>query len=920
MSVVQQKMKVLFFGFIAVALSCATAFAQSAGSQPGLQAVKGIRIVRSNVHHDVSAPLRDLLRVNQAAVTSPLLEEEKEAEPVRPIPLRPGLPPPNGAEPVQQTMAFPAPAQFAPTAGTAFDGLGNATLGFTVHSAPPDTNGAVGLTQYVQWVNTSFAIFDKSTGALIAGPTLGSTLWAGFGGGCEMNNNGDPIAVYDKLANRWVLSQFSVTGGPPFLQCVAVSTTPDATGSYNRYSFTYSNFDDYPKMSTWPDAYYVTFNMFNGNTFLGADACAYDRNAMLSGQAATQVCFQQGNNVGPLLPSDLDGTLPPPSGSPNFMVTLDTTTSLALFKFHVDFAVPGNSTFTGPTSITVNSFTPLCNGGTCVPQPGVTQTLDSLGTRLMYRLAYRNFGDHESLVVNHSVAINANTSGGVRWYELQNPNGSVTEAQENIFAPNTDYRWMGSIAMDINGDIALGYSVSSSTTNPSLALTGRLVSDTINIMQAETTVISGTGVQNSASRALSRWGDYSAMQIDPSDDCTFWFTSEYMKTTGIFNWNTRIASYKFPSCGLRFVPVTPCRVADTRNANGPFGGPFLSGNSARGFTIPASACGIPSTAQAYSLNFTVVPKVKLAFLTAFPCGQPQPLASTLNSDGRIKAVAGIVPAGTDGSICTFVTDDTDLVLDIDGYFVPTSNASALAFFPMTPCRLVDTRGATGPLGGPSMAGNAARTFPILSSTCNVPAAAQAYSLNFTSVPKTAKLDFLTTWPAGQTQPLVSTLNASTGKVTANGAIVPAGTNGDVSVFVTDNSDLVMDINGYFAPPAAGGLSFHTLSPCRVVDTRNPPGSQPFNGMRNVNVNASGCGVPASAQAYVLNATVVPPGALGFLTLWPQGASQPLVSTLNAGDGVITSNIAIVPTTNGSVSAFVSDPSHLVLDISGYFAP
>jgi hypothetical protein len=538
----------------------------------------------------------------------------------------------------------------------------------------------------------------------------------------------------------------------------------------------------------------------------------------------------------------------------------------------------------------------------------------------MYRLAYRNFGDHQSLVVNHSVAINGNTSGGVRWYELQNPDGSVTEAQENIFAPNTDYRWMGSIAMDVNGDIALGYSVSSSSTNPSLALTGRLVSDTINIMQAETTVMSGTGVQNSASRALSRWGDYSAMQIDPSDDCTFWFTSEYMKTTGVFNWNTRIASYKFPSCGLRFVPVTPCRIADTRNPNGPFGGPFLSGGSSRGFVIPSSACGIPSTAQAYSLNFTVVPKAKLAFLTTFPCGQPLPLASTLNSDGRIKAVAGIVPAGTDGSICTFVTDDTDLILDINGYFVPASNASALAFFPVTPCRLVDTRGPTGALGGPSMIGNAARTFPILSSTCNVPGTAQAYSLNYTSVPKTAKLDFLTTWPAGQTQPLVSTLNASTGKVTANGAIVPAGTNGGVSVFVTDASDLVIDINGYFAPPGAGGLSFHNLPPCRVLDTRNPPGSQPFSGTLNVNVTASGCGLPASAQAYVLNATVVPPGALGFLTLWPQGGTQPLVSTLNAGDGAITSNLAIVPTTNGSVSAFPSDPTHLVLDISGYFAP
>lgn len=915
MSVVQQKVKVLFLGFIVVALSCAPVFAQSAGSQPGLQAVKGIRIVRSNVHHDVSAPLRDLLQINQASVTSPLLEEEKEAEPVRSIPLPSGLKAATEPDAAQQAMAFFTPAQLAPTAGLAFDGLGNATLGFTVSAAPPDTNGAAGLTQYVQWVNSSFAVFDKATGALLAGPTLGKTLWAGFGGGCQNNNNGDPIAVYDKLANRWVLSQFSVTGGPPFLQCVAVSTTPDAMGSYNRYSFTYSNFDDYPKMGVWPDAYYVTFNMFNGNTFVGPDACAYDRNAMLNGQTATQVCFQQGNTVGALLPSDVDGTLPPPSGSPNYLVTMGSN-ALGLFKFHVDFTTPANSTFAGPTVISVSPFTALCNGGgNCVPQPGTTQKLDSLADRLMYRLAYRNFGDHDSLVVNHSVA--TNNTGGVRWYELQNPNGSVTVAQQSTFSPNTDFRWMGSIAMDQSGDMALGYSVSSSTVNPSISLTGRLFSDTASTMQAETGVFAGSASQTTG---LSRWGDYSAMQVDPSDDCTFWFTTEYIKTTGTFKWNTRIASYKFPTCGLRFVPVTPCRVADTRNANGPFGGPFLSGNSARGFTIPASACSIPSTAQAYSLNFTVVPKAKLAFLTAFPCGQPQPLASTLNSDGRIKAVAGIVPAGTDGSICTFVTDDTDLVLDIDGYFVPTSNASALAFFPVTPCRLVDTRGATGPLGGPSMVGNAARTFPILSSTCNVPAAAQAYSLNFTSVPKTAKLDFLTTWPAGQTQPLVSTLNASTGKVTANGAIVPAGTNGDVSVFVTDNSDLVIDINGYFAPPAAGGLSFHTLSPCRVVDTRNPPGSQPFNGTLNVNVNSSGCGVPASAQAYVLNATVVPPGALGFLTLWPQGASQPLVSTLNAGDGAITSNMAIVPTTNGSVSAFVSDPSHLVLDIAGYFAP
>jgi hypothetical protein len=371
---------------------------------------------------------------------------------------------------------------------------------------------------------------------------------------------------------------------------------------------------------------------------------------------------------------------------------------------------------------------------------------------------------------------------------------------------------------------------------------------------------------------------------------------------------------------LHFIAVTPCRVADTRNPNGPFGGPFLSGGTSRGFTIPDSGCGIPTTAQAYSINATVVPKVKVGFLTMYPCGQSLPLASTLNSiDGRIKAGAALVPAGTNGAVCAYTTDDTDFVLDIDGYFVPATDASALAFYPLPPCRVVDTRGPTGALGGPALVGNATRNFPLLSSSCNIPVTAQAYSLNFTSVPN-GKLGFLTTWSAGQTQPLVSTLNAPTGAVTANAAIVPAGTNGDISVFVTDNSNLVIDINGYFAPMTTGGLSLFALKPCRVLDTRNPSGSPPFSGTINVNVAGSGCGSPANAQSFVLNATVVPPGPLGYLTLWAQGASQPLASTLNAGDGAVTSNMAIVPGTNGSISAYAPDKTHLVLDISGYFAP
>jgi hypothetical protein len=388
-----------------------------------------------------------------------------------------------------------------------------------------------------------------------------------------------------------------------------------------------------------------------------------------------------------------------------------------------------------------------------------------------------------------------------------------------------------------------------------------------------------------------------------------------------------------PSVPSRYIPLsTPCRIADTRLANGPFGGPFLPGGVIREFDIPNSACSIPSTALSYALNVTVVPRGPLGYLTLLPCGQPQPLASNLNSiDGRVKAVAAIIPAGTNSGVCVFPSDATDLVLDISGYFVAASSPGALAFYPITPCRIADTRNAPGPFGGPSLIGGATRNFPILSSSCNVPTSAQAYSLNFTTVPA-GFLGFFTAWPAGQTQPLASTLNAPTGTVVANAAIVQAGTNGDVSVFATNNSDLVIDINGYFAPPGAGGLSFIPVTPCRVLDTRNSAGSAPeldpqgpaqlppINGTLAVNITGSNCGAPASALAYVLNATVVPPGPLGFLTLWPNGTPQPLVSTLNAIDGAVTSNMAIVPTNNGSINVFVSDPTHVVLDIFGYFAP
>jgi hypothetical protein len=375
------------------------------------------------------------------------------------------------------------------------------------------------------------------------------------------------------------------------------------------------------------------------------------------------------------------------------------------------------------------------------------------------------------------------------------------------------------------------------------------------------------------------------------------------------------------SAELRFVPVTPCRVADTRNSTGPFGGPPIPGGATRDFTIPNSTCGIPATAQAYSLNVAVVPAGPLGYLTLWPSGQTQPVASTLNSlDGRIKSNAAIVPAGTGGAISAFASNATDIVLDINGYFVPATDPTALAFYPVTPCRVADTRNATAPLGGPALIGGQSRPFPILSaSACNIPSSAQAYSLNFAAVPK-GPLGYMTAWPTGQSQPAASSLNALTGTVTSNAVIVPAGVGGAINVFASNSTDLVIDVNGYFAPMAPGGLSLYNATPCRVLDTRQPPGSAPFSGKLDVNIAATACSIPASAQAFVLSATVVPPGALGIMTLWPQGQTQPVASTLNALDGAITSNLVITSATNGVISVFASNPTHLILDVLAYFAP
>lgn len=368
---------------------------------------------------------------------------------------------------------------------------------------------------------------------------------------------------------------------------------------------------------------------------------------------------------------------------------------------------------------------------------------------------------------------------------------------------------------------------------------------------------------------------------------------------------------------VAFVTVTPCRLVDTRHTGNP-----IQGGTAQSFTVPQLGnCNIPASAAAYSLNVTVAPRGPLGYLTVWPTGENQPVVSTMNSlDGRIKANAAIVPAGVSGAVSVYATNTTDVILDINGYFAP-ANLQTYQFYPLTPCRVVDTRGSNGHLGGPYLVGGMERNFPVLESSC-VPQnqSIAAYSFNATAVPHPTgqELGYLTIWPEGGSQPTVSTLNNPTATIVANAAIVPAGTDGGVAVYPSANTDLVLDINGYYAPAGQNGLLLYPAAPCRAYDSRNNNG-QPFQGERTVNIAGGVCTTPNSAKAYVFNATVVPNGALGYLTLWPDGQMRPLASTLNAADGAITSNMAIVPTTNGSIDAFASGMTQLIVDIYGYFA-
>ncbi len=458
------------------------------------------------------------------------------------------------ADPVVQRSHRTREASLAAgtVAGVNFAGIDS--VGSGCGCAPPDTDGAVGPTQYVQMVNTSIQVFDKSGNSLV-GPVPINALWSGFGGQCENTNDGDPVVLYDSMANRWLVSQFTATA--PYNECIAVSQSGDATGQFNIYAFELSTttFPDYPKFGVWPDGYYMSVNQFNGGTtYDGPAPYVFNRAQMLAG--TTPASFQTfpalGPNTSPLMPADFNGTRLPPAGAPDYFVA-PAGNNMSIYKYHVDWATPAHSTFTNSSNIPVAPWTELCpTARNCIPQPDPTQKVDGLGDRYMFRLAYRNFGDHEAMVINHTVDVGGRHAG-VRWYEIHNPAGSASIYQQGTYAPDSDDRWTASVAMDAAGDIAAGYSVSSTSTYPSVRYASRLASDPLGTLSNETHLVDGSGSQT----APYRWGDYSAMTIDPTDDCTFWYTQEYYITTADYGWSTQIGSFKFPNCR----PYTPPRVS-----------------------------------------------------------------------------------------------------------------------------------------------------------------------------------------------------------------------------------------------------------------------------------------------------------------------------------------------------------------------
>ncbi len=497
--------------------------------------------------------------------------------PVYSGPLRPGREKeesPTGLE--WLTASFPQPPDLRVQSQKGpFPAIPNPIVSFDAQSNisgvnPPDPVGDVGPNHYVSMSNSSLQIFNK-TGTSVFGPVNINTLWAGFGGACQTENAGDPVVMHDQFSDRWIITQFTAAG-PTFFNCVAISQTADPTQAYFRYAFsTGTNFPDYPKYGVWSDTYFISTREFSpAGPFAGVGAYAINRADLIAGNPAPRVVsfivppgaapFNTGDG---LLPADIDGSTLPPGGTPGFFVgSMDAggpysapQDALTLWKFVVNYTTPASSSFTLANTIPISTYDTVypCapSARECLPQSGTATKIDILSYRQRptHRLAYRNFGTHESLVTNQSVEAAPNIAG-IRWWEVRSPNGVPVIHQEGTYAPGvTDgiHRWMASAAMDSSGNLGLGFSATSATMFPSIFYTGRLASDPLGTLpQGEAIIVNGTGSNTGGG---SRWGDYTSLNIDPTDDCTFWYVNQYTPVTSDRGWRLRVGSFRFNECG-----------------------------------------------------------------------------------------------------------------------------------------------------------------------------------------------------------------------------------------------------------------------------------------------------------------------------------------------------------------------------------
>ena len=670
--------------------------------------------------------------------------------------------------PIGEGLAVPPAAIPAPSPIASFEGLDFANWG---DGHPPDTNGDVGPEYYIQTINTSVGIYRKSDGARLAAFTFNALMSQGnFGNLCDTDNFGDPVVVYDTFADRWIITDFAFqldsSGGvidpPGAYQCFAASQSGDpVTGGWNFYSINITDrLNDYPKFGIWPDGLYMSANMYGfaaNGTFSNVRVWAFNKAQMYAGAPSAQVVSfdvakntMGGLNFG-LLPANArlqTGT--PPAGRENLFAALTGFTNVVrIWKFHVDWNNTANSSLTGPTG--------AATGSTWTPAPGVVpelvgNTLDTLTYRAMMQNQYTNISGVESLWNSHTVAGSSSSQAVVRWYQVPVTGGTIGSAlQASTYNPDSNHRFMPSLAVDRMGNMAVGYSVSSSAMHPAIRYSGRLAGDAANtITQTETSLIEGTGgqVHTFSDGTLDhRWGDYSAMTLDP-DGCTFWYTNEYYVTSGA-NFHTRIGSFRFPQCSPLTETPTPTNT------------PTLT---------PLGPSPTPTRTATPTPTRTPTPTVTAGGPSPTPTPTP-----TLTLPG---------PSPTPTRTPTLTPTPPGVV--------------GTSFHTLPPCRIADTRDAPGPQGGPALSAGSTRTFPV-TGICDVPPTAKSVTVNVTAVFPTGE-GHLTLYPAGASLPLASTINFRSGIVRANNAVLPLGVSGQIAVFcgmASGSTDFVLDVTGYF---------------------------------------------------------------------------------------------------------------------------